>query len=134
MKMKTYPDHYQSKEDFIYSLLGFALQDRIAAKSIILEGNNSDALHKARAEIETIQGMMTECEASLPPMLAIGSNELENNDDLGESIDCPHCQQRHNIEHGKEKNANGKWVESNLLAFYKCGDKSYLAGIDGKKI
>lgn len=65
-------------------------------------------------------------------MLAVGENEL--GEYLGETIDCPHCGVQHRIEFGKEKQPDGTWKESQLLSFYKCGDKTYLAGIKGRSI
>lgn len=53
-------------------------------------------------------------------MFAVGKNELEKCKPLGDFILCDLCGKRHKIEHGT------------LLSFYRCGDKSYLAGIDGK--
>jgi len=66
------------------------------------------------------------------PFIAVGNGELDNNGPVGKFITCPHCSQDHDIKYGKEKNAAGEWVESRMLAFYKCGEKSYLAGINGQ--
>ena len=64
------------------------------------------------------------------PFIAVGTDELT--EDLGDSIHCPHCGEQHPIEYGKQQ-VGDEWVESKTLAFYSCGDKSYLAGINGKK-
>jgi hypothetical protein len=66
-------------------------------------------------------------------MFAIGNDELEKAKPLGDFILCTICGKRHKIEFGKELQ-DGVWVESKLLAFYICGEKSYLAGIDGKDV
>ena len=62
-------------------------------------------------------------------MLAIGANELH--EPLGDTVECHKCGQKHPIEYGEEVLKDGTMKPSKLLAFYKCGDKSYLAGIDG---
>jgi len=62
--------------------------------------------------------------------LAIGSNELDGNKRIGEQIKCPHCDQIHPIEYGEEVMPDGTKKPCKMLAFYKCGDKSYLAGIN----
>ena len=63
-------------------------------------------------------------------MFAIGNDELKRKPLLTDIIKCKICGKAHKIEYGKDE--NGK--ESKLLAFFKCGDKTYLAGIDGKDI
>lgn len=63
-------------------------------------------------------------------MLAVGANEL--GEKIGNSYLCPRCGEEHPIEYGKQEMPDGTWKETKLLAFYKCGDKSYLAGIDGR--
>lgn len=66
------------------------------------------------------------------PFIAIGNEELDNAPLLGDTIVCPQCGKTHNIQYGKKVLKDGTRVESNMLAFYKCGDKSFLAGIEGK--
>jgi hypothetical protein len=61
-------------------------------------------------------------------MLAIGNGELDSNPPIGKSIRCPHCNKSHSVKYGKDKDG----VESKLLAFYSCGEKTYLAGINGR--
>jgi len=51
---------------------------------------------------------------------SIGNNEIEKLPPLGDTIVCWVCGEEHKVESGK-------------LAFFKCGDKSYLCGIDGKE-
>ena len=71
------------------------------------------------------------------PYLAIGNDELKDNDVIGDSIICYVCGQEHEIRYGDEvKEIDGKEVrtKSTLLAIYDCGGKTYLAGIAGKDI
>jgi len=65
-------------------------------------------------------------------MLAVGNDELKT--PLGSSINCRNCGERHPVEYGDEILPDGTKQPSKLLAFYKCEDKSYLAGINGMKI
>jgi len=67
-------------------------------------------------------------------MLAIGNDEIEKAPPLGDFILCTVCGKRHRIEFGDEVLKDGTKKQSKLLAFYKCGGKSYLAGINGKDI
>lgn len=62
-------------------------------------------------------------------MLAIGNEELK--EPLGDVVECPQCGQKHTVEYGEEVLKDGTKKPSKLLAFYSCGDKSYLAGING---
>lgn len=62
-------------------------------------------------------------------MLVIGADELH--EPLGDTVECPQCGQQHSIEYGEEVLKDGTRKPSKLLAFYKCGDKAYLAGING---
>jgi hypothetical protein len=66
------------------------------------------------------------------PMCAIGSDELKG--DLGDTIKCPHCGEEHEVKYGDRVLKDGKREPSKLLAFYSCGEKSYLAGINGERI
>ena len=67
---------------------------------------------------------------ALPPYIAVGNNELV--EELGEEILCPHCDKTHEVQYGTDEDGN----ETRILAFYKCDvtGKSYVAGIDGKRI
>ena len=67
-------------------------------------------------------------------MLTIGNNELDALPQLGNFILCKHCGNRHKIEYGKKIQKDGSKTKSDLLAFYKCKNKTYLAGINGKDI
>lgn len=62
-------------------------------------------------------------------------------DDLGEAIgldvQCPRCGETHPLEYGTSRHLqkNGEWSSpepSKNLAFYKCGENVYLAGVGGK--
>ena len=64
---------------------------------------------------------------------SISFDELENKPLLGKSIKCTKCGKRHKIIFGTETET-GKKVKSDFLSFYKCGKKSYLAGISGRDI
>jgi hypothetical protein len=67
-------------------------------------------------------------------MFAIGNDELDKAEALGDSILCDRCGKEHPIEYAKEVMPDGTKRESKRLAFYTCGDDSYLAGINGKRI
>ena len=66
-------------------------------------------------------------------MFAIGSDELKACKPLGDFILCP-CGKRHRIEYGEQILSDGSRIPCRTLAFYKCGDKTYLAGINGKDV
>lgn len=67
-------------------------------------------------------------------MLVIGNDELDKADLLGDFILCNKCGERHIIKYGDEVLSDGTLKPSKLLAFYKCGETLYLAGINGKSI
>ena len=67
-------------------------------------------------------------------MLAVGNDELDALPNLGDFILCQNCGERHRVEYGDEVQEDGSKIKSNLLAFYKCGGKTYLVGIRGKDI
>jgi len=67
-------------------------------------------------------------------MFAIGNDEKEKAPELGKIIQCYQCGKRHRIRYGHEVLKDGTKVPSDKLAFYKCGDSDYLAGINGKDI
>lgn len=62
---------------------------------------------------------------------AIGNDELAQGAPIkkGDLIDCPHCGKRHRISLGKTGG-----IENNTLQFYKCGEKAYLAGVNGRNV
>ena len=65
------------------------------------------------------------------PYVGFGNDTLDKQPPLkkGDSVNCPNCKKIHPVECGT---SDGK--ESDLLLFYRCGNKSYLAGINGKSI
>ena len=67
-------------------------------------------------------------------MLIIGKDELDKAEPLGDFILCNKCGNRHIIKYGDEVLPDGTLKPSKSLAFYKCNGKTYLAGIDGKRI
>lgn len=67
-------------------------------------------------------------------MISFNNDELEQAPHLGDFITCPHCGNPHKIQYGQEEQPDGTWKESSSLSFYVCGDKPYLAGINGKNI
>ena len=67
-------------------------------------------------------------------MFAIGNDEVEGSPSLGKSIKCNLCGKKHKIQYGDKVLENGDKVECKMLAFVKCGESSYLVGINGKDI
>lgn len=70
-------------------------------------------------------------------MFAIGHDEL--GPPLNDTIKCPHCGADHAIENSEpSRTLHSDGTESvgpaGLLQFYRCGDKSYLAGIRGHSV
>jgi hypothetical protein len=65
------------------------------------------------------------------PFIAIGNEELKGTLKKGDIIRCPKCRKRHSVCVGKDRKT-GK--ETDMVLFYHCGKKLYLAGIDGKSI
>jgi len=92
----------------------------------------SDGFRLARRYGYVITHWMPIPEAPEPeiPFLAVGAHELDNNQEVGETIMCLHCGGEHSIRYGTGEDGN----ETKLLACYKCPltDKLYLAGIGGK--
>lgn len=67
-------------------------------------------------------------------MLAIGNEELENKDAIGDRIYCDKCCVSHAIKYSEEVMEDGTRKPSKLLGFYNCGGEVYLATIKGKVI
>jgi len=68
------------------------------------------------------------------PFMAVGNEEL--GDTVGDTIMCPICGEQHEV-----KSSTGKPIgkvppnyQPTTLQFYNCGKKSYLCGIDNRKI
>lgn len=62
--------------------------------------------------------------------MAFGNDELENciTAKKGDLIECIHCGGAHPIEYGTFDNG----MECDMLGFYKCGGKAFLASVAGK--
>lgn len=67
-------------------------------------------------------------------MLAIGNEELEDAPNIGKTIHCTRCGQRHRVEYGDKVEKDGTKTPSKLLAFVRCQKNTYLVGINGKDI
>jgi len=65
------------------------------------------------------------------PFVAFTNDELGGPLKKGDSIKCPTCKKSHVIELGIDAET-GK--ETDLMMFYKCGKKEYLAGIKGQAL
>lgn len=64
------------------------------------------------------------------PFIAVGNNELDEMEPIGETALCPNCKKKHKVEYGTDEDGN----ESKVLGFVNCGKKSYLVSVDGKKL
>lgn len=66
------------------------------------------------------------------PYIGFGNETLEKQAPMkkGDMIDCPRCGGKHPVKCG----TNDEGEESNILMFYSCGGKIYLAGVEGKRI
>ena len=69
------------------------------------------------------------------PYIGFGNDQLDNALDAadGDEILCPRCGGGHLLTAAYATGADGeKKTDGFHLLFYKCGDKSYLGGINGK--
>lgn len=64
------------------------------------------------------------------PFVAFSNEQLGSQ--LPPFITCPHCCQEHEIQCSSSNPANQDNTIN--LQFYKCGDKTYLAGINRQQI
>lgn len=64
-------------------------------------------------------------------MFAIGNDELNGKKRIGETVVCRECGETHSVEYGEKILPDGTKEHSKLLAFYRCGEQTYLFGIDG---
>lgn len=69
------------------------------------------------------------------PFTAIGNSELGGW--FEKSVRCPNCGEAHTLEFGTKRTmrTDGTWsdpVTCKSTAFYRCGDKTYMAGIGGR--
>ena len=67
-------------------------------------------------------------------MFSISNEELIKASEIGETIICPYCNNKHKIEYGEKVLPDGSRVTSKIIAFYRCGDKIYLAAVNGKNV
>ena len=67
-------------------------------------------------------------------MFTVSNDELEKAPNIDETIICPKCNKEHKIEYEEKILPDGSKIASKLLAFYRCGDTIYLAGVNGKSI
>jgi len=56
------------------------------------------------------------------PFLAVGNDELKDNENVGEFETCPNCGEQHKVTYGKS------------LAYVECKNGFYLIGINGKRL
>lgn len=66
-------------------------------------------------------------------MFSISNEELKKYPKIEKTILCRHCGEVHEIKYGEKILEVGSRIKSDL-AYYNCGNKSYLAGIAGKFI
>jgi len=65
------------------------------------------------------------------PYIGFGNDQLRDQTECreGDMIECPHCHHQHPVDFGEDIDTGEK---SNLLGFYNCGDKMYLAAVAGR--
>ena len=68
------------------------------------------------------------------PFLAVGNDELKDNEDIGEFAKCPNCGEQHKVRYGEKFNKDGTRTEYKSLSFIDCQNGSYLVGINGKRL
>jgi len=68
------------------------------------------------------------------PFLAIGNDELKDNENVGEFETCPNCGEQHKVRYGEKVNKDGSRTKPKFLSFIDCQNGSYLVGINGKRL
>jgi len=65
-------------------------------------------------------------------MLSFGNEELRRKPfaKTGQTVRCPHCQGEHVLQASKDT----KTGKEGSLHFYKCGEKLFLGGVDGRLV
>lgn len=63
-------------------------------------------------------------------MFTLGNDEAEKLPKVGDTIECQKCGEDHPVKSGKDTDGN----DSPLIQYYKCGEKTYLCGVNGKDI
>lgn len=69
------------------------------------------------------------------PFMAVGNDELGG--ELGDAVRCPKCGESHPLEYGTSRTYRPDGTMSDpvickSMAFYRCDDKMYMAGVGGK--
>lgn len=69
---------------------------------------------------------------SKTPYIGFGLDTLEKRPEMkiGDVITCPYCKKRHRIKGAKSESGE----MDNILLFFKCRGKIYLAGVAGKSV
>ena len=67
------------------------------------------------------------------PFLAIGNDELKDNEDITEFAKCPNCGEQHKVTYGKPFNQHSI-RKSKSWAYVECKNGFYLIGINGKRL
>ena len=67
-------------------------------------------------------------------MFAVSNAELQAAPGIGKTLKCHMCGKRHKVRYGDKIREDGVRVPSKLLAYYKCGNASYICAIDGKEV
>lgn len=110
-----------------------AIQADRARRALLAE---RDALiHDNSESVSAANELATENHAgSLPAIaaIAIGNNELGGR--FEKSVRCPKCGEAHTLEFVTKRTmrTDGTWSEPAVCkstAFYRCGDKAYMAGV-----
>jgi len=65
-------------------------------------------------------------------MYTVGNNELIRT--LLDKELCPNCGELHEVCYGDKVNSDGTKTPSKLIAFIRCGESSYLVGVNNKLI
>ena len=68
------------------------------------------------------------------PYTSFGNDELVGKPELGKTITCPHCGKVHDIQYRETLLPDETTKPSKALAFYNCGEKVYLVGVNAKNI
>jgi len=65
------------------------------------------------------------------PYVGFGNDQLTEQPDCrqGDMVECPHCNHAHPVQFATSQETGQK---TNLLGFYHCGEKTYLACLAGK--
>ena len=69
------------------------------------------------------------------PFVAIGNDEIAALPDLGPTIKCWACGERHEVQESREIDKDGKDIGPGALNFFKCpkDGNTYMCGIGGRE-